>query len=640
MMIGLGEVQMRKRFLAALLILTLMLGVCLPAEADYDRPYYIDVDITNQVVTVYNTSDGSVARQMICSTGVHNSTPKGTYYLPHMWRTTGYDRVERSEWYWFDVYTCYAKWATRIYADILFHSVIYDDKNTLNKKSVNMLGSKASHGCIRLRVEDAKFIAKNCLSGTRVRIFESGELNEILRMRLKYSSFTGEDGMTYEEFFPTSTDGLGLGDEGEAVSDVQSRLQALGYYKGSVNGLYDMDTVNAVRQLQTNLGVYASGTVERELEQIIFSDDVPISSEMADLTEGQSGPVVRKFQTALKTLGFYDEEIDGVYDLGVIESVKAFQKACGIPVDGKATMEMQHLVYFQLNKIETTLGTDQFAMEVVEEDTLMATSSNKQQRLNVRAKASAKSELLGQLAAGEEVMMFGTVEDWAKILYKGKIAYVLRKSLTTHTGKNSYLQYSANGKSVKIGSSWQELEDGTNVSAMQELKDYYEKHKNFDYLGEQEEHYVTVDTGDDNVTLNLRDDASSEGMVLAQLPNGTSLRMLSRGDEWTSVSYNDQIGYLMSRYLDFDAEVDVSALQAVDAYEDEEIVTVISPDASGKANIYAEPDENSAVVKSLEINTQLSILSLSEDTGWALVSDGSAQGYIQGKNLSFSTGAA
>ena len=53
------------------------------ADKDYDLPYFIDVDITNQIVTIYNTEDGSVARQMLCSTGtVGHETPTGVYYLP------------------------------------------------------------------------------------------------------------------------------------------------------------------------------------------------------------------------------------------------------------------------------------------------------------------------------------------------------------------------------------------------------------------------------------------------------------------------------------------------------------------------------------------------------------------------------
>ena len=51
--------------------------------------------------------------------------------------------------------------------------MLYDepDTSTLRYGSVWALGQKASHGCIRLRVEDAKWIYQNCESGTVVVIY-------------------------------------------------------------------------------------------------------------------------------------------------------------------------------------------------------------------------------------------------------------------------------------------------------------------------------------------------------------------------------------------------------------------------------------------------------------------------------------
>ena len=76
------------------------------------------------------------------------------------------------EWYWFSAYECYAKWATRIVGGILFHSVVYSKGKSLNRTSVKKLGRKASHGCIRLKVEHAKWIYDNCTPGTTVVVQE------------------------------------------------------------------------------------------------------------------------------------------------------------------------------------------------------------------------------------------------------------------------------------------------------------------------------------------------------------------------------------------------------------------------------------------------------------------------------------
>ena len=76
-------------------------------------------------------------------------------------------------WYYFKKFNCWAQYGYRIDGPILFHSVLYSEKDesTLRKGSVYALGSRASHGCIRLKVEDAKWIYNNCPAGTTVVVY-------------------------------------------------------------------------------------------------------------------------------------------------------------------------------------------------------------------------------------------------------------------------------------------------------------------------------------------------------------------------------------------------------------------------------------------------------------------------------------
>ena len=69
-------------------------------------------------------------------------------------------------------------YATLIWGDFLFHSVPYyaADNGSLKTGEYNKLGQKASAGCIRLAVSDAKWIYDNCLSGTSVRLYDADEL--------------------------------------------------------------------------------------------------------------------------------------------------------------------------------------------------------------------------------------------------------------------------------------------------------------------------------------------------------------------------------------------------------------------------------------------------------------------------------
>lgn len=177
-----------------LMLLILALALLLPACAALaEDTYSIEVDITNQIVTVYYANDMSpsgIVRQMICSTGHADSgedaTPLGEYKLNQRYSN------ERSEWYEIPKYDCFVQYVTRIVDAYLFHSLPYaePDESTLDLEAAAQLGEPASHGCIRLRPEDAKWIAENCPNGTNCRIFHSNERDEFLRALLLEESFT------------------------------------------------------------------------------------------------------------------------------------------------------------------------------------------------------------------------------------------------------------------------------------------------------------------------------------------------------------------------------------------------------------------------------------------------------------------
>ncbi|MCI5514371.1 MAG: spore cortex-lytic enzyme [Oscillospiraceae bacterium] len=59
------------------------------------------------------------------------------------------------------------------------------------------------------------------------------------------------------------------------------------------------------------------------------------SSQTAVVSKlGSSGAEVKKVQQKLKSLGYYNGSVDGVYGTGTKKAVTAFQKNCGITADG------------------------------------------------------------------------------------------------------------------------------------------------------------------------------------------------------------------------------------------------------------------------------------------------------------------
>ena len=128
--------------------------------------YYLYVNKDKQYVTAY-CKDGSYyvpVRTMICSTGKTLShTPNGTFSTKAKYR-----------WHELDG-PCWGQYCTRIVGGVLFHSVYYDSYNNpvdLAVSQYNKLGKRASHGCVRLTVEGAKWIYDKCKLGTTVVIHQ------------------------------------------------------------------------------------------------------------------------------------------------------------------------------------------------------------------------------------------------------------------------------------------------------------------------------------------------------------------------------------------------------------------------------------------------------------------------------------
>lgn len=129
--------------------------------------YYLKISVKEQRVYAYEWKDGAytkLEREMICSTGIDKKpTPKGVF------ESGG----PVAKWCYFPSYGCWAQYAFQIDGSILFHSVLYSEanENTLRRLSVKTLGQKASHGCVRLGLEDAKWIYDNCRKGTTVEVY-------------------------------------------------------------------------------------------------------------------------------------------------------------------------------------------------------------------------------------------------------------------------------------------------------------------------------------------------------------------------------------------------------------------------------------------------------------------------------------
>lgn len=151
-----------------------------------------------------------------------------------------------------------------------------------------------------------------------------------------------------------------LNDKGYQVTELQQALKDLGYYKASVNGVYDQNTFKAVKAFQKANKLTADGIAGAKTQQLLgdkLTTPTPtikiVTPTPAPVTEdnviiihsGTRGLVVTRLQERLVELGYYDIEPDGIYNSNDIAAVRAFQKKHNLQSDGIAGLETQQLLY-------------------------------------------------------------------------------------------------------------------------------------------------------------------------------------------------------------------------------------------------------------------------------------------------------
>ncbi len=123
--------------------------------------YRIDVSVAEQKVRIYEND--AIVKEWTVSTGKDGSTPLGRFTIQN-----------RGEWFFSEKYQQGAMWwvSFKDWGVYLFHSVPMDRNRNVLEEEAAKLGTPASHGCIRLEVDNAKWIYDNIPAGTPVYIHE------------------------------------------------------------------------------------------------------------------------------------------------------------------------------------------------------------------------------------------------------------------------------------------------------------------------------------------------------------------------------------------------------------------------------------------------------------------------------------
>lgn len=247
-------------------------GVGDEARAAAPPSYFFEVDVNNQAVKVWKYSEETgkytdLDQLFICTTGTTKyPSPLGTFTLNG--RKARYCTFPT--WGGND-----ARWWVQITPEIAFHSVIYVDASrpeTLVVSSLNNLGKRGSHGCIRLTLEDAKWMYDHARAGMQVWIHEDAAADPELKyfvksrksspeinLRSVLGAYPAYNGKQAPE---TAERKLQKGDSGADVYWLQMKLKELGLYTGTVTGQYQDGTVSAVKAYQRSQKLSQTGKAD------------------------------------------------------------------------------------------------------------------------------------------------------------------------------------------------------------------------------------------------------------------------------------------------------------------------------------------------------------------------------------------
>ncbi|NEZ48013.1 L,D-transpeptidase [Clostridium niameyense] len=114
--------------------------------------YKIDVDLIDQMVNVYKND--KIIKKINCSTGLvgnqDTETPVGMFYI-----------MDKGKYFYSNKYNQGGRYYIKFFANYLIHSIPLDKNGNIIEEEKDKLGFPASHGCIRVSIDDAKWLYNN-----------------------------------------------------------------------------------------------------------------------------------------------------------------------------------------------------------------------------------------------------------------------------------------------------------------------------------------------------------------------------------------------------------------------------------------------------------------------------------------------
>ena len=133
----------------------------LSGELNKNTKYKVEINLTKQLIAVYK--DNVEVRQIQCSTGLigdaDTETPVGNFEIQN-----------KGTFFFSPKYNQGGKYYIKFFSNYLIHSIPTDRSGNIIEEEKDKLGVPVSHGCVRVPIEESKWLYDNVPVGSTVSI--------------------------------------------------------------------------------------------------------------------------------------------------------------------------------------------------------------------------------------------------------------------------------------------------------------------------------------------------------------------------------------------------------------------------------------------------------------------------------------
>ena len=129
------------------------------------------------------------------------------------------------------------------------------------------------------------------------------------------------------------------------IQNVQDRLRQAGVYTGRIDGIWGADSQAALERFQQSNQLQVTGQLNQATAATLGLDPNALMTAPATAAAAAPPPPppadhllpasVRAVQSRLRTLGFYNGMVDGMWGAGTQVAIERFQRGRGLQVDGQ-----------------------------------------------------------------------------------------------------------------------------------------------------------------------------------------------------------------------------------------------------------------------------------------------------------------